>query len=181
VLVVFLIRIVGLSAGAAGALIAVTSLGGVLGALLARPAASRFGTARAVLYGRMLLTPACLLIPLADRGPGLALFVLGSVTVVSAIVAGNVIWAGWLQSYYPGKLLGRVSTSVQVFNYGSIPLGAVTAGALASHLGVRAAVWIMLSGLVLSALVLLAGPLRHFRDLPSREAAAASSAPQLRH
>jgi hypothetical protein len=70
---------------------------------------------------------------------------------------------------------------VQVFNYGSIPLGAVTAGALASHLGVRAAVWIMLSGLVLSALVLLAGPLRHFRDLPSREAAAASSAPQLRH
>jgi MFS family permease len=96
VLVVFLIRIVGLSAGAAGALIALTSLGGVLGALLARPAASRFGTARVVLYGRMLLTPACLLIPLADRGPGLALFVLGSVTVVSAIVAGNVIWAGWL-------------------------------------------------------------------------------------
>jgi MFS family permease len=170
VLVVFLIRIVGLSAGAAGALIAVTSLGGVLGALLARPAARRFGTARVVFYGRTLLTPACLLIPLADRGPGLALFALGSVTMVSAIVAGNVIWAGWLQSYYPGKLLGRVSTSVQVFNYGSIPLGAVTAGALASHLGVRAAVWIMLSGLVLSVLVLLTSPLRHLRDLPSREA-----------
>ena len=170
VLVVFLIRIVGLSAGVTGALLAVTSLGGVLGALLARPAARRFGTARVVFYGRTLLTPACLLIPLADRGPGLALFVLGSVTVVSAIVAGNVIWGGWLQSYYPGKLLGRVSTSVQVFNYGSIPLGAIVAGALASHLGVRVALWIMLSGLVLSVLVLLASPLRHLRDLPSREA-----------
>jgi predicted MFS family arabinose efflux permease len=170
VLVVFLIRIVGLSAGVTGALLAVTSLGGVLGALLARPAARRFGTARVVFYGRTLLTPACLLIPLADRGPGLALFVLGSVTVVSAIIAGNVIWGGWLQSYYPGKLLGRVSTSVQVFNYGSIPLGAIVAGALASHLGVRVALWIMLSGLVLSVLVLLTSPLRHLRDLPSREA-----------
>jgi hypothetical protein len=89
VLVVFLITTVGLSAAAAGALIVVTSLGGVLGALLARPAASRSGTARAVLYGRMLLTPACLPIPLAGRGPGLALFVLGGVTVVSAIVAGT--------------------------------------------------------------------------------------------
>jgi predicted MFS family arabinose efflux permease len=88
----------------------------------------------------------------------------------NAIIAGNVIWAGWLQSYYPGKLLGRVSTSVQVFNYGSIPLGAVTAGTLASHLGVQAALWIMLSGLVLSVLVLLTSPLRHLRDLPSREA-----------
>jgi MFS family permease len=170
VLVVFLIRIVGLSAGVAGALIAVTSLGGVLGALLARPAARRFGTARVVFYGRTLLTPACLLIPLADRGPGLALFVLGSVTVVSVIIAGNVIWGGWTQSYYPGKLLGRVSTSVQVFNYGSIPLGAIVAGALASYLGVRVALWIMLSGLVLSVLALLPSPLRHLRDLPSPEA-----------
>jgi len=172
VLVVFLIRVVGLSPGVTGLLIALTSLGGVLGALLARPAARRFGTARVVLYGRTLLTPACLLIPLADRGPGLALFVLGSVTVVAAIIAGNVIWGGWLQSYYPGRLLGRVSTSVQVFNYGSIPLGALAAGALGSHFGVRVALWVMLSGLVLSVLVLLASPLRQLRDLPAREATA---------
>jgi MFS family permease len=170
VLVVFLVRIVGLSAGVTGLLIALTSLGGVLGALLARPAARRFGSARAVLRGRILLGPAGLLIPLADRGPGLALFVLGSVTVIGSIIAGNVIWGGWLQGYYPGELLGRVSTSMQVFNYGSIPLGAVVAGALASDLGVRVALWIMLSGLALSALILLTGPLRHLRDLPARPA-----------
>jgi MFS family permease len=169
VLVVFLVRIVGLSAGATGALIALTSLGGVVGALVARPAARRFGTARILLRGRMALTPAGLLIPLADRGPGLALFVVGSVTVVSAIIAGNVIFSGWFQGYYPRELLGRVSTSVQVFNYGSVPLGALAAGFLASHLGVRGALWIMLSGLALSALVLLTGPLRHLRDLPQRQ------------
>jgi MFS family permease len=170
VLVVFLVRNVGLSAGVTGSLIALTSLGGALGALLARPAAKRFGTARTALRARMLLFPAGLLIPLADRGPGLALFVLGSVTVVGAVIAVNVIWSGWVQGYYPRELMGRVSTSVQVFNYGSIPLGAVVAGSLASHLGVRVALWIMLSGLALSPLVLLTGPLRHLRDLPSRPA-----------
>src|SRR5580704_6939581 len=45
VLVAFLIRIVGLSAGVTGALIALTSLGGVLGALLARPVARPIGPA----------------------------------------------------------------------------------------------------------------------------------------
>lgn len=47
-----------------------------------------------------------------------------------------------------------------------IPQGNI--GHPASHLGVRAALWLVLSGLVLSALVLLTGPLRHLRDLPSR-------------
>jgi hypothetical protein len=40
----------------------------------------------------------------------------------------------------------------------------------ASHLGVRPTLWIMLTGLVLSSLVLLLGPLRTLRDLPSHEA-----------
>ena len=166
VLVVFLIRVIGLSAGVTGLLIALTSLGGVLGALLARRAAARFGTARVSLYGKLLLSPAGLLIPLTSRGPGLILFVAGSVTIVAGIIAGNIVQSGWMQTYYPARLLGRVSTSSQVVNYGAIPLGAVLGGLIASHLGVRAALWIMLGGLVLSSFVLLAGPLRRMRDLP---------------
>jgi MFS family permease len=169
VLVVFLVRVIGLDAGVAGLLIALTSLGGVLGAALARRAAGRLGTGRVVLYGRVLLFPFGLLIPLADRGPGLALFVLGSVTVVAGVVACNIVWSSVLPTRYPARLLGRVSTSTQVFNYGTIPLGALTAGAIASHAGVRAALWIMLGGLALSPCVLLLGPLRHLRDIPSAQ------------
>jgi MFS family permease len=168
VLVVFLIRVVGLSAGVTGLLIALTSLGGVLGALVARRAAARFGTARVFLYGKLLLSPAGLLIPLTSRGAGLFLFVAGSVTIGAGIIAGNIVWSGWVQTYYPARLLGRVSTSSQVFNYGAIPLGAVLGGLIASRLGVRTALWVMLSGLVLASFVLLAGPLRRMRDLPAR-------------
>jgi len=177
ILVVFLVRVVGLSSGATGLLIALTSLGGVAGAFLARPAARWLGTARATLLCKVVLTPAGLLIPLATKGPGLVLFVVGSVLIIAGIVAGNVVWAGWMQSYYPTRLLGRVSTSTQVVNYGSIPLGAMLGGVLASHLGVRTAMWIMLGGLVASTLVLFAGPLPRLRDLPDRVEVAADRVP----
>ena len=132
VLVFYLVKVIGLSPGMTGVMLSLTSLGGVLGALAARGIAARIGTARAVLPGKAGLAPAGLLIPLAGRGPGLALFLLGSIAVIGSIVAG-----------------------------------AILAGLAASHLGVRPALWIMLTGLVLSSLVLLPGPLRTLRDLPS--------------
>jgi MFS family permease len=168
VLIVFLVRVVGLSPGLAGAALALSALGGVLGAFVARRVATRIGTARTVLFSKLGLAPFGLLIPLADRGPGLALFLLGSIVIIGGIVAGNVIWSGFVQSCYPAEILGRVSTSVQFFNYGAIPAGAVVAGLMASRLGVRPTLWIMLGGLVVSSWVLLLGPLPGLRDLPSR-------------
>lgn len=168
ILVVFLVKVVGLSSGATGVMIALISLGGVSGAVLARWAATAFGSARAVFYGRLLLTPAGLLIPLTTRGAGLALFVLGSVTIDAVLIVGNIIWASWAQSYYPAQMRGRVSTSISVFAYGVAPVGALLAGLIASHAGARAALWVMLGVLALSSLVQLAGPLPRLRDLPSR-------------
>jgi MFS family permease len=165
--IVFLVRVVGLSSGATGLLISAGSLGGVMGALVARRIAARIGTARTALLCKLGVMPFGLLIPLTRRGPALGFFVLGSVVVIAGIVAGNIIWSGFVQSAYPVDMLGRISTSVQVVNYGAIPIGAVVAGVLADSLGVRNTMWIMLGGLVLSSLVLLTGPLRTLRDLPT--------------
>ncbi|MFI6790734.1 MFS transporter [Nonomuraea sp. NPDC050383] len=165
--VLFLVDDVGLGAGQTGLLIAATSLGGIVGAMVARPMAARFGSARAVLLGKAGLAPTGLLIPLAERGAGLALFVLGGVMIVAGVVAGNVVFSGFIQTYVPGELMGRVTSSVQMVNFGAMPLGGVLAGALAGALGVRAALWVMLIGFALSGLILLAGPLRRLRDLPS--------------
>jgi MFS family permease len=168
--VVYLVSVVGLRPAAAGLILALASLGGVLGAVSARALAAQIGTGRAVLLARLALVPSGLLIPLADRGPGLVLFVLGATTLSCGAIAGNIIWSGFVQSYYPREMLGRVSTSVQFFNYGMIPAGALVAGVLASHLGVRRALWSLVAGLLISAGTLLLGPLRAHRDLPVRVA-----------
>jgi predicted MFS family arabinose efflux permease len=166
IVVVFLVRTVGLSASATGLLLSAGSLGGVLGALVVRRIALRFGTARTVLICKLGVMPFGLLIPLTHRGPALAFFVVGTFVVIGGIVAGNVTWSGFIQTGYPAHMLGRISTSVQVVNYGAIPIGAVVAGVAANGLGIRTTMWIMMAGLVMSSLVLLTGPLRTLRDLP---------------
>lgn len=166
VLVVFLVRDVGLSAGAVGLLLALTSLGGVLGATLSQALVRRVGTARALILCKAGAAPFALLVPLTERGPQLALFVAGTVVVVAGVVGGNVISTSWRQTYCPPHLLGRVMTSMQVVNIGTVPFGAVLAGLLATAIGNREAIAVLTAVFAAAGLVLVFGPLRGLRDLP---------------
>ena len=172
ILVVFLIREVGVSPAVVGLLLSGMSVGGVIGAAGATAIARRFGTARGLLLSEICTVPFGLLIPLTAPGPRLLLVVLGGLAIGAGIVSGNVIKTGFRQSYCPRHILGRVTVSMQFLNYGTIPLGALLGGVLATTIGLRSTLWIMLGGLVLSTLVLLVGPLRHGRDFPARPAGA---------
>ncbi|MGW0432752.1 MFS transporter [Micromonospora sp. NPDC003197] len=170
ILVVFLVDEVGLSPGLVGGLVAGMSLGGLLGAVLATPIARRFGTARGLILSELVGAPFGLLIPLAAPGPRLLLAVAGGVVLVAGVVAGNVIKGSFRQTYTPHHMLGRVTVSMNLLNYGTIPVGALLAGALGTALGVHTTMWIMMGGLALTGLILLVGPIRRDRDLPSRPA-----------
>jgi hypothetical protein len=67
--------------------------------------------------------------------------------------------------------MGRVTTSIQVVNFGAIPVGALLGGFLASAAGFRPALWVLFGSFVLSSLILLAAPIRNDRDLPTRRVA----------
>jgi hypothetical protein len=166
ILVVFLVRSVGLSAGLVGVLIGLMSLGGILGAVVATTAARRFGTARAMLLAGLVTGPAALLIPLAGRGAGLLWPVLGGVLVSFGVAVGNVTKGSFRQTYTPHRLLGRVTVSMQMLNYGTIPLAAALAGALGAAYGPEPAIWTMTGWLAFTPLILLVGPIRRRRDLP---------------
>jgi MFS family permease len=168
IVIVFLIRTVGLSSGGVGLLLAGSSLGGVLGALLARRVAARFGTARGMLVCKVGAAPFGLGVAMAGHGVGIVLALGGGAVLVGGIVAGNVISGGFIQAYCPSGIYGRVSTSMQVVNFGTMPLGAVLGGVLAGQIGLRPTMWLMLSLFVLSTVILLASPVRALRDLPSR-------------
>jgi len=166
ILVVFLIREVGLDSGAVGVLVAVASTGGIVGAMLARRVAARIGTARGMLFFEIVLPLLALLIPLTTDGAGLLLYVLGGFGVSAGVVAGNVIKSTFQQRYCPAELLGRLSASSAVLNFGSIPVGALLAGLLGTELGLRPAMWLLTAGVPLAALILWFSPIRRCRDLP---------------
>jgi MFS family permease len=166
--VVFLVTRIGLGATAVGLMVAAASLGGVVGAFVGRRLGARIGTARAMLVLELCLPVFALLIPLTSRGSGVCLYLAGGCCVSLGIVGGNVLKAGFQQQYCPSRLLGRVSASASFLNFGAIPLGAVLAGSLANGLGLTPAMWVMTAGVPLASLLLLASPLRHYRDFPSQ-------------
>ncbi|MCL7378531.1 MFS transporter [Streptomyces sp. 35G-GA-8] len=167
-LVIFLVKDVQLASGAVGGLIAVANAGGVAGAFMSRRIATRIGTARAVLLFALGPSALALLIPLSSPGAGVLFFAVGGFCVSAAVVAVNVVVAGFRQRYCPPELLGRVSASSSFLNYGTLPLGALLGGALGSALGARPALWILTAAVPLAGLLLLGSPVRGRRDLPAR-------------
>ncbi len=168
ILVVFLVREVGAEPTVVGLLVSGASVGGLLGALVATTVGRRLGTARGMLMANLAVGPFALLIPLTDTGPRLLLVALGGAGMGAGIVTGNVLKGSFRQAYTPRPLLGRVIVSMQFLNYGAIPLGALLGGTLAGALGLRATVWVMVTGAALAPLTLLIGPLRKNRDFPIR-------------
>ncbi|MEU5905748.1 MFS transporter [Micromonospora sp. NPDC047527] len=170
ILVVFLVRELGLAPGLVGLLVAVMSAGGIVGALVATVLGRRYGTARALLIGAALTGPPALLIPLAAPGLGLTWPALGGLLIGLGVAIGNVVKASFRQRYTPHQVLGRVTVSMQLLNYGTIPLAAVLAGALGARYGAGTAISVMTAWLALTPLILLIGPLRRRRDLPAAPA-----------
>jgi MFS family permease len=165
--VVYLVRTLGASPLVVGILIAVSSVGGVLGALLVGPLIRRLGTARGMLVAQLGAAPFGLLLPLARPGGGLVLFALGTLMIIAGVVASNVILNSFRQTYCPPRLLGRVVATTLVVNYGALPVGALLGGLLGALVGLRPTMWITMVGLILTGLVLVFGPIRKVRDLPT--------------
>jgi predicted MFS family arabinose efflux permease len=174
VLVVFLVRVAGLSAAVIGLLLAVPGLGGLLGSLVARRVSARLGTARSLLAGTIGVAPFTLLIPLTAAGPRLAFYVVGVLATVTGISVANIIMATFRQTYCPPEVLGRVTATMRFMTQGVAPFGALAGGALGTWLGLRGAMWVTLVIVALSGLILLSRPFLRSRDLPPGRAGAAA-------
>jgi MFS family permease len=176
-LVVFLVRVIGLTPGSVGLLTAIPGLGGILGALVTGRITARFGTARGLLLSTLCAVPFGLLIPLTGPGPRLAFYVAGSLVAWTGIAVGNIVIAAFRQSYSPPGMCGRVTATMRFLIFGTSPVGALLGGSLGTWLGVRPALWILLGAVALSGTLLLTPALRGRRDLPDRPPLAVGDEP----
>jgi MFS family permease len=169
--VVFLVRVAGLSPAAVGLLMAAAGLGGVAGAVVARRLARRLGTARALLLATVVSGPFGLLIPLTGPAARTAFFVVGWAVVAAGVLIGNIITASFRQDYCPPSMLGRVTAGMRFLGFGGVPLGALAAGGLGTAIGVRQALWVVVAADALTGTLLLTRAIRSGKDLPSSRAA----------
>jgi MFS family permease len=177
IVLVFLARQLGVTAGVIGLLTAIGSVGGIAGSLAAGPVARRIGDARVtwVVTGGAVLCFA--LIPLTGRGGGLAWFAGGSFGLTAGITMFNVCVRAALQRSAPPALLGRITASMRVFSRGALPIGALVAGALADWLTPRTALVILAVCYAVVPVWLRISPLGRSRELADLAAGTPAPAP----
>lgn len=168
--VLFLVRVVHLSPGLIGFLFAAGGVGGVLGAIAARPLAARLGGARSVFLG-IALTAGGLLAPLTGPGARAALFGASAFLVALGVVIYNINQLSFRQRLCPPELLGRMNATMRFIVWGTLPLGSLAGGGIGTAIGARNTLWLGAAGALLSAGWLLASPLRGMRDFPPGDGA----------
>ena len=165
-LVLFLITELGLPESGVGIVIMVGSVGGLLGALIAPALARRLGTGRASTLLLVGSGPSALLVGSAVDAGHAYLTATGLLLVGVGVVGGNVIRGAWRQRYVPAPVMGRVLATMQVVNYGTMPLAGVAAGLLGSWLGVQPAIMVLAGVHALACFSILGTRIGQCRELP---------------
>jgi len=104
-----------------------------------------------------------LLVPLTTPEHSIPLL-LGSLAVKSfGIILFNVTGVSYIQSAVPDRMLGRMTASRRFVVWGTIPIGSVIGGALASAIGLRATILLGAIGATFCFLWLVFSPFRGLR------------------
>ena len=172
---VYAVRELGLGAGTIGVLLALANLGGLAGAVLARRISSRLGVGPAIAVGGACST-ALILVPLAPQSQPIPFLVASGLVMTFGVVLFNITGLSFQQEITPDRMLGRLNASRRFLVWGVIPLGALTGGALASVVGLRATLFVGAIGISFAVIPILLSPLRSLGPGQSPASASASSA-----
>jgi len=174
---VFLVRTLHTSASIVGVLIAAEGAGSLAGAALTPRIGARLGSARALLFASAAMPLALCLLPASFHGLGLLLFAFGNAGFAATVVVLSILTRSHRHQVVPIDLLPRVMATVRFISWGVVPLGALAAGAAATTLGPRTALWATCGVAALPAIALWTSRIRNLRELTDAVPAASAPAP----
>jgi len=166
--VVFAIRVLGLSPGLLGLIIAMGGVGALGGALLFPALSRRIGFGPAIIAAAVVSAASALLIPAAG---GSKLIAVGM--MVASQLLGDSFGVATLigiksvqQSVFSTHLLGRVGATMRAATGAAAIAGAVAGGLLAGPFGIRATLFVGASGILAATLAIAISPLLRLREPP---------------
>jgi len=165
---IFVYRELGLSVALVGAVFGLGSLGVLLGAVVSAGLSRRFGVGPAIVGSMFITGPATILIFLMpSEVPVAATFLLASsfLTGLTAVVY-NVNQVSFRQAITPLDMQGRMNATMRFVVWGTIPVGSLIGGLLASFLPVRTTIGIGAAVASTAFLWVLLSPVRSLREIP---------------
>jgi MFS family permease len=168
VIVIYVIRVVGLSPGLMGLAFSLSAVGFVAGSLIAPRFERRFGVHGAILWGLALVAASpYTMVAANDALPdpvNVAFFALPGLIGGFGGVIQHAGYQAIRQSITPERLLGRVYASASLLGRVLWLVGALAGGFLAESLGLRPAVIVLAFGYAIPFLYALSSPIRTERE-----------------
>jgi MFS family permease len=162
---VYLVRVLHAEAWMIGLVMAVSSIGGLIGGLMSSWLGRKIGTARLIWLPSLAFGWCGLLIPAARPGWSTWLVAVGFTVLMVIGVFYNAAQLSYRQRICPPELLGRMNAAVRWIMWGVMPLGALVGGTLGTY-GIRPMLVIAALGDWIAVLFVFLSPLRKMRDLP---------------
>jgi MFS family permease len=167
ILIVYAVRRLHMSPFEIGLAFSLANGGALLAAFFAQKIGTKLGVGRTILIATMLDGFPLVLVPLAPASFPIP-FIVAAFTIVSfGVVLYNVSAISLTQALTPERLLGRVNASRRFVVWGTIPLGGLVSGGLASWIGLRPTMFIGAIGCALAVLPIALSPVRLVKEMPT--------------
>jgi MFS family permease len=166
ILVLYMVRTLGLSAFEIGFVFAVGSAGSIVAALVTGRLNRRIGVGPTIVWSIALSSAAGLGYPLAPKSFPLPLLMLGNAGFGFGAVAYNITQVSLRQAITPERLQGRMNAAMRWIVWGTIPLGSLLGGGVATWWSLHTAIWVGAVGQLFSFVPVTIGSLKRISAMP---------------
>ncbi|MGL5829417.1 MAG: MFS transporter [Angustibacter sp.] len=160
ILVLYITRILGMSAATLGLVFAFAGVGALIGAIGTERISRRINGPRCILLGLAITTTGAALVPAASGRIAIFCLIGGQMLMGIGGPIVNISLLTLRQRITPPRLLGRVNATARMLIMSTLPLGAALGGTAAGLLGVRITLWACVGCLVVSVVLIVRPVLR---------------------
>ena len=142
IFLLYAVRSLHLSAVELGVTFAVGAAGSIVGALAANRIQQKFGVGPTIVGTAVFGSFGGILYPLAPHSFPLPFLMLGQAIFMFGAVTYNITQVSLRQAITPERLQGRMNAAMRWIVWGTIPLGTLTGGAIATGTNLKTALWV---------------------------------------
>jgi MFS family permease len=165
--IVYAVRDLGLSPAAIGIVFGLGNVGAIVAAIGADRVRRVLGVGRSILVSSALAGPAILLIAVAPREAPIPFLIASGFLGGFSMVIYNINQVSFRQAITPTPMQGRMNATMRFIVWGTIPVGSILGGAIATAVSIPAALWIGGLGALLAVVPIALSPVRHLVDMPT--------------
>lgn len=166
ILLLYIVRELGISAGTVGIVFAIANLGVLLGALSAERLARWIGVGPTIVWSAFVSAFALLPVVLAPPDNAVPFLVLSGIIGASTAVIYNVNQVSLRQAITPERMQGRMNATMRFIVWGTIPIGSIAGGILAEAIGLRTTILVSVIGSFLGFVPVFFSQVRSLQRIP---------------